>query len=51
MVRRLLEHVGHPVRRLTRTQVGPVTLARLRAGDMRELTMAELGELMDSAQL
>jgi 23S rRNA pseudouridine2605 synthase len=51
IVRRLLEHVGHPVRRLTRTEIGPVTLARLRAGDMRELTMAELGELMDSAQL
>ncbi len=51
IVRRLLEHVGHPVRRLTRTQIGPVTLARLRSGDMRELTMAELGELMDSAQL
>ena len=51
IVRRLLEHVGHPVRRLTRTEIGPVTLARLRAGDMRELTMAELGELMDSAEL
>ena len=50
-MRRLLEHVGHPVRRLTRTQIGPVTLARLRSGEMRELTMAELGELMDSAQL
>jgi 23S rRNA pseudouridine2605 synthase len=51
IVRRLLAHVGHPVRRLTRTQIGPVTLARLRSGEMRELTMAELGELMDSAQL
>ena len=47
----LLAHVGHPVRRLTRTQIGPVTLARLRSGEMRELTVAELGELMDSAQL
>jgi 23S rRNA pseudouridine2605 synthase len=51
IVRRLLDHVGHPVRRLTRTQLGPVTLARLRSGEMRELTVAELGELMDSAQL
>lgn len=51
IVRRLLEHVGHPVRRLTRTEIGPVTLGRLRSGEMRELTMAELGELMDSAQL
>src|SRR6478735_2073924 len=51
IVRRLLAQVGHPVRRLTRTQIGPVTLARLRSGEMRELTVAELGELMDSAQL
>ena len=51
IVRRLLDHVGHPVRRLTRTQIGPVTLSRLRSGEMRELTVAELGELMDSAQL
>jgi 23S rRNA pseudouridine2605 synthase len=39
------------VTRLTRTQIGPVTLSRLRSGEMRELTVAELGELMDSAQL
>ena len=51
IVRRLMEHVGHPVRRLTRTAIGPLTLARLRPGEMRELTVAELGELMDSAQL
>src|SRR6478672_10253741 len=51
IVRRLLAQVGHPVRRLTRTEIGPVTLARLRSGEMRELTLAELGELMDSARL
>ena len=51
IVRRLLAHVGHPVRRLTRTQIGPVTLARLRSGEMRELSVAELGELLDSSQL
>ena len=51
IVRRLLAQVGHPVRRLTRTQIGPITLARLRSGEMRELSVAELGELMDSAQL
>jgi 23S rRNA pseudouridine2605 synthase len=51
IVRRLLDHVGHPVRRLTRTSIGPVTLAGLRSGEMRELTVAELGELMDRAEL
>jgi 23S rRNA pseudouridine2605 synthase len=51
IVRRLLEHVGHPVTRLTRTQIGPVQLGRLQLGEMRELSLDELGELMDSAQL
>ena len=51
IVRRLLDHVGHPVRRLTRTQIGPVPLAGLRSGELRELTVGELGELLDSAQL
>lgn len=51
IVRRLLDHVGHPVRRLTRTAIGPVTLGRLRSGEVRELTLDELGELLDLAQL
>ncbi len=51
IVRRLLDHVGHPVRRLTRTAFGPVSLGRLRSGEMRELTLDELGELLDVAQL
>jgi 23S rRNA pseudouridine2605 synthase len=51
IVRRLLDHVGHPVSRLTRTAIGPVTLARLGSGEMRELTLAELGDLLDSAEL
>ncbi|GAB3769768.1 23S rRNA pseudouridine2605 synthase [Nocardioides ginsengisegetis] len=51
IVRRMLDHVGFPVRRLTRTAIGPVSLGRLRSGEMRELTLAELGELLDSAQL
>lgn len=51
IVRRLMAHLGHPVRRLTRTRIGPVTLTRLPSGAMRELTVAELGELMDSARL
>jgi 23S rRNA pseudouridine2605 synthase len=51
IVRRLLEHVGHPVRRLTRTAIGPVQMRGLPAGELRELTLDELGELLDSAQL
>ena len=51
IVRRLLDHVGHPVRRLTRTAIGPVVLRGLKPGEMRELTLDELGSLLDSAQL
>ena len=51
IVRRLLEEVGHPVRRLTRTAVGPVVLTGLRPGEMRDLTRDELGTLLDAAKL
>lgn len=51
IVRRLLDHVGHPVKRLTRTAIGPVRLAPLPEGALRELTNDELGALLDSAQL
>ncbi|MEI2713235.1 MAG: pseudouridine synthase [Nocardioides sp.] len=51
IVRRLLEHVGHPVRRLTRTQIGPLTLQRLAPGELRELSVTELGALMDGVGL
>ena len=51
IVRRLLDHVGHPVRRLTRTGFGPVSLGQLKTGDLRELTRDELGELLDSVRL
>jgi 23S rRNA pseudouridine2605 synthase len=51
IVRRLLEQLGHPVRRLTRTAIGPVQLVGLDSGALRDLTLAELGQLLDSAQL
>ncbi len=51
IVRRLLEHIGHPVRRLTRTAVGPVQIGSLRTGYLRELTDEEVGALLDSAGL
>ena len=51
IVRRLLDHVGHPVKRLTRTAIGPVRLGRLGEGELRELTRDELGVLLDSAAL
>jgi len=44
-VRRLLAETGHPVSRLVRTRVGPVTLGSLRPGSTRALTTREIGEL------
>jgi 23S rRNA pseudouridine2605 synthase len=51
IVRRLLDQVGHPVRRLTRTAVGPVRIGSLKAGSLRELSADEVGSLLDSAGL
>jgi 23S rRNA pseudouridine2605 synthase len=51
IVRRLLAQVGHPVRRLTRTAIGPVAVRGMRSGELRELTREELGTLLDAARL
>lgn len=45
IVRRMLAEVGHPVRRLIRTTVGPVPLGDLRPGRTRRLSAKEIGEL------
>jgi 23S rRNA pseudouridine2605 synthase len=45
VVRRLLDEVGHPVRRLVRTGIGEVVLGNQRPGRMRPLTRPELGSL------
>ncbi len=45
VVRRLLEEVGHPVRRLVRTGIGEVVLGNQRPGRLRPLTRPELGSL------
>ncbi|WP_131746456.1 pseudouridine synthase [Frankia sp. Cppng1_Ct_nod] len=45
VVRRLMDAVGHPVRRLVRTRIGPVYLGSLRAGTTRHLSRAEVGAL------
>lgn len=47
IVRRMMEAFGHPVNKLTRTQIGPVRLGRLQPGEMRDLTRDELGTLLD----
>ncbi|MCW2803659.1 MAG: rRNA synthase [Propionibacteriaceae bacterium] len=47
IVRRTMEAVGHPVRRLSRIGIGPVRLGNLAVGTLRDLTREELGALLD----
>ncbi|MEV5002196.1 pseudouridine synthase [Nocardioides sp. LML1-1-1.1] len=47
IVRRLLDHVGHPVRQLSRTRFGPIELGTLSGGKIRELSDDELGQLLE----
>ncbi len=51
VVRRIFEAVGHPVRALTRIQIGPVRMGRLKVGEYRDLTRDELGALLDAVKL
>lgn len=46
-VRRLLESAGHPVSKLRRVALGPLTLRGLKPGDARALSPAEVGRLLD----
>ena len=48
-VRRMLEAVGHPVRELTRTRIGPLTDRRLKPGAWRDLTAEEVTKLRAQA--
>lgn len=44
-VRRMCEAVGHPVRRLVRTRIGPLTDPSIGPGEWRSLTIAEVRAL------
>lgn len=44
-VRRLFARIGHKVMRLKRVAFGPISLGKLRRGEFRPLTFAELTEL------
>jgi 23S rRNA pseudouridine2605 synthase len=48
-VKRMLEHVGHPVRRLERVAFGPLRLGDLALGAHRRLSSAEVQALTPSA--
>ncbi|HXW79576.1 MAG TPA: pseudouridine synthase [Acidimicrobiales bacterium] len=48
-VRRMCEAVGHPVRRLVRTRIGPVSDPKLAPGQWRDLTTSEVRGLWQAA--
>jgi 23S rRNA pseudouridine2605 synthase len=48
-VRRMCEAVGHPVRRLVRTRIGPITDTSLQAGEWRHLSPEEIADLARAA--
>ncbi|MBW3666590.1 MAG: rRNA pseudouridine synthase [Actinobacteria bacterium] len=47
-IRRMLKHIGHPVIRLVRTAIGPITDPDLPPGESRLLTAAEIRRLLES---
>jgi 23S rRNA pseudouridine2605 synthase len=49
-VRRMTEAVGHPVRRLVRTRIGPLTERGLGPGEWRALTLTEVRDLAGAAR-
>jgi 23S rRNA pseudouridine2605 synthase len=48
-VRRMCDAIGHPVRRLVRTRIGPLHDARLAPGEWRTLTATEVRALYEAA--
>ncbi len=51
VVRRLLEEVGHPVRKLVRTDIGSLKLGQQRAGSIRVLNRGEVAGLYAAVDL
>ena len=50
IVRRMMDAVGHPVIDLVRRQFGPLNLGSLQVGHTRDLSKAELGQLLTIAR-
>ena len=51
VVRRMLAEVGHPVSRLVRTDIGPISLGNLKPGKHRRLSQQEVGALFAAVDL
>lgn len=50
IVRRMFDALGHPVRRLVRTHIGPLALAELRPGRLRALSVPEVRSLYKASE-
>ncbi len=50
-VRRMCDAVGHPVKRLVRTRIGPVSDAKLKPGTWRKLMRSEVHDLQKAVSL
>lgn len=50
VVRRMFDALGHPVRRLVRTHIGPLPLAELKPGRLRALSSPEVRSLYKATQ-
>lgn len=50
-VRRMCEHIGHPVLSLKRVRVGPLQLGDLQPGQFRHLTVKEVHRLKKAAKI
>ncbi|SFQ96568.1 23S rRNA pseudouridine2605 synthase [Desulfoscipio geothermicus DSM 3669] len=50
-VRRMCEHIGHPVLSLKRVRVGPLRLGDLQPGQFRHLTVKEVHRLKKAARI
>lgn len=50
VVRRMFDALGHPVRRLVRTHIGPLALGELRPGRLRALSVPEVRSLYKASQ-
>ncbi|HEU4793816.1 MAG TPA: pseudouridine synthase [Nitrolancea sp.] len=51
IVRRMLERVGYPVIKLTRTRIGPLQVKGIASGAWREATAGELAQLREALML
>jgi 23S rRNA pseudouridine2605 synthase len=51
IVRRMLDEVGFPVKRLVRTQFGPISLGDQRPGKVRNLNQEEIGSLYKAVEM